>query len=259
MRIRDTLFWNRKKPRLLIIGEAKSGTTAAANLLGFSMNMSVKSDISALWHPTNEQIWTGQRSFKDVYQNNKKEFRYNIIKEPNLTFMFSEVQSVFPTLPVLFVIRSPYHTIRSQLSRNELPGTLENLTKNELERVHPNWKVIFRSPFIDQPSSHYIAILAQRWCFAAEIYLKNRRQFHIFKYEDFLKNKATYIQNKVKEMGFRNKRNIKSLVDFPFQPKGASTPSHAFFGERNLQLIEKICSGTLQKLGDSFKDYGHPV
>ena len=259
MRIRDTIFWNRKKPRLLIIGEAKSGTTAAANLLGLSTHMSVKSDISALWHPTNEQIWTGERSFRDVYQTIKNEFRFNIIKEPNLTFMFSEVQSVFPTLPVLFVIRSPYYTLRSQLSRMELPGNLENLTKNELERVEPNWRVIFRSPFIDRPSSHYISILAQRWCFAAEIYLKNRRQFYIFKYEDFLKNKAKYIEEQVKELGFQKKRNIESLVDVPFQPKGASTPIHAFFGERNCHLIKEACSKTLQRLGDPFKDYGRYV
>lgn len=245
----------KRNPKVIILGLAKSGTTAAAHLLQKSTGLSLQADIRGTWYPVNEKLWSNEITFTQILKDNKRAFSRDIVKEPNLTFSAKELLRTFPKTKFLFILRSPFDTIKSQLSRMNLSGDLDETVELTLSHVEDGWKPLFRSQFLQNPSKHSIERLAQVWNFATQMYLESQKEFVVFRYEDFLKNKAKYIVTIVEKLDLIVKTNPQPFVDEQFQPKGSELNAQDFFSEDNLNRINLICRETAQELGPSYKDY----
>ena len=98
---------------------------------------------------------------------------------------------------------------------------------------------------------NYIEMLAERWNFMAETYLKNRDRIILIRYEDFLTNKVKAIADLAVKLQMNPYIDISDKVNIQYQPSGVVEHNfEQFFGD-NLIRIEKICAGHMEELGYS--------
>ncbi|MFI8687628.1 sulfotransferase [Rossellomorea sp. NPDC077527] len=240
------------KQPLIILGNQKSGTSAIAGLLAELTGSSVTIDLTGICGGNLLKINKNKISIEDLISNNKYDFSKDILKEPALTFIYSDLIKYFPNSKYIFVIRDPRENIRSILNRIKLRGDLNELSaieKKSLKMIPNVWDQIVNGEDLGITGQNYIEILAKRWNIATNIYMDNEN-FHLVKYEDFIEDKANYIERLAIDIGLKKKFEILNKTDIQFQPPGnRSIPLEDFFGKMNLNIIENTCRENMNKLG----------
>lgn len=238
---------------IFILGNQKSGTSAIAALLAAATGLSASIDLKKeIYSPSYPEVLDGKISIGDFIRSNKFDFSKQIIKEPNLTFLFSKLEKEFPKSQFVFVVRDPRDNIRSILDRLEIPGYLPHLKSDDYSKISRSWKLILGSSKLKvyDKTGNYIEKLAKRWNYMANLFLDNSQKMILVKYEDFLLNKVNTISELALKLGLKNIYDIRDKVDIQYQKGGQRNISFEnFFLKENLSKIENICSKTMEKLG----------
>jgi len=230
------------KKRIYILGNQKSGTTIISKLIEQATGLPTLHDFPPKYYEALSLLSGNKINFKQFYKLAKKEFIYNqIIKEPQLTFSFSELKKVHKKSKVVIIIRDPRDNIRSILNRVNLRGDLQNVDISKLDIIEA-WKSILYSKNIGVTSSEYIDNLANRWNIIVKIYEQNKNDIILVRYEDFLKNKKGFIEQLCKYLEIKYKYDISKKTEIQYQSKGNRNVAWIdFFGKENLSRINNIC------------------
>lgn len=236
---------------IFVLGNQKSGTSAIAALLAELTALSASIDLKReIEHPTYHRVKIGELSFSEFVKLNRLDFTKDIIKEPNLTFLYQELTDYFPRSKFVFVIRDPRDNIRSMLDRLHLPGNLSQLELTYCLEITPAWKLIINNHWLGIEGGNYIEMLAARWNYTANIFWEHQNEMVLIRYEDFLKDKSGELVRIANKLGLKPLRDINDKLDIQFQPRGnRDVKWEDFFGDENLRKIELIC-GEKMKLFD---------
>jgi hypothetical protein len=230
---------------VFVLGNQKSGTTAIAALVAEAAGVSVTLDIPATHGPPSGKPRKEEASLSELVSKNKLDFSREIVKEPNLTFLYHQLVERFPASKVVFVVRDPRANARSILNRVSLPGDLPRLTRAQVEGVDPRWR-----PKSKGKGEHYVEMIAARWNLAADTYLENAENMTLIRYEDFCKDKTGEIARLARRVGLEPVNDIFDKVDRQYQRRGDRDVSWPdFFGRDNLARIERICGDRMQRFG----------
>ncbi|MEO0132731.1 MAG: sulfotransferase [candidate division WOR-3 bacterium] len=236
---------------IIILGNQKSGTSAIAMLLASLTNKSVHIDLMR----SNEQniyvkLKQKRAKFEDFIKFNRLEFSKDIIKEPNLTLFYDELIEYFPLARLVLVVRDPRSNIRSILDRYKIPGNLEQMTPEHYENLVRSWPSVFDASWLGFRGENYIEMLAGRWNYMADVFFLHAERIILVKYEDFLKDKIGVIYRLAEELGLEKINDISEQINIQYQPAGKNRNLKYidFFGERNLERIERICGERMKKL-----------
>lgn len=234
---------------IVVLGNQKTGTSAIAHLLADHCGLSKTIDVPELWYPTLADLLRGELELSEVVRANPKPFSAELLKEPNLTFMYPAVRRAFPGARFVFVNRAPGQNIRSILNRMGLPGDLDDLAQGEW-KVPASWAPAFDPSVFATDSTHYVDMLADRWNRAADVYLEHPDEMVAVRYEDFVRDKAATIAALARALELPARRDIAAAVDVQYQPRGDRAVSlEEFFGPRNLLRIERICGSRARACG----------
>jgi len=181
--------------------------------------------------------------------SHKYEFSKEIIKEPSLSFYIEDLINEYPNSKFIWIVRDPLQNIRSILNRLKIKGNYSKIKFEDFEEINKNpaWK--YNLEFREKNKSFfYIEALAYRWNFLANLYFKNKDKIQLVKYEDFIINKKDYIFNLLDKIQINKVMDIDNMIDIQYQPKGNSDVDiNKFFGEKNKELIIKICEKNMKK------------
>ncbi|MFH1755789.1 MAG: sulfotransferase [Candidatus Latescibacterota bacterium] len=235
---------------VFILGNQKSGTSPIAGLLaemtGIPLTMDIRREIE---RPRIEFIRQGELALSDYIKENKLDFSRAIIKEPNLTFIYQQLDELYGEAKIVFVYRDPRDNIRSILNRVEVSGRQKELTDVQKNNMTIGWRKIFEGEPVGRKGEDYIDTMALRWDCAARILLDNEKRFVTVRFEDFLQDKIGAISRLARDLDLADTHDISGQVDHPFQPPGDRSVSWIdFFGERNLRRIESVCGGSMARL-----------
>lgn len=87
----------------------------------------------------------------------------------------------------------------------------------------------------------------ERW---RQVLSRAERVVEMIRYEDFLVDKAGCIAGLAERLGLPVVADIRKDQDRQYQPRGDRNVSlDAFFGEKNLQLIESVCAEGMAHFG----------
>jgi len=235
----------KQKNKIIVLGNQKSGTTAIAALLAEYAGLSVMLDIAGIY-----KVHIGEMKFDEFVKAHRKQFAARLLKEPMFTFMFEDVKNTFPSARFLFIIRDPRDTIRSILNRLDIMGNLENPDVGVLDKINAAWRKVFEKKWLGLEGDTYIDILAARWNYAADVYLKNKDDMLLIRYEDFNTAKLSSVKDIAASLNLAEKNDITGKLDVQYQPKGDSEVAYQdFFGEKNLRKIEDICASRMSGFG----------
>lgn len=239
---------------IFILGNQKSGTSAIASLLGAATGLSVSIDLTKEWiYKRKGYILTkeGKWSFPQFIESNKLDFSRAIIKEANLTLFYDELNSYFPKAKFVFIVRDPRINIRSILNRIGIPGNIESLENWQQKPYIPvGWEKVINGAWLGLNGDNYISMLAQRWNFMADIYIQNRNNCLLMRYEDFLQNKTDEIRKIAKKLCLNPQYDISNKLNIQYQPKGNhDIKLQSFFGDKNLGRIESTCRQNMKFFG----------
>ena len=234
----------RWRPPIFVLGNQKSGTTSIAAMLGARAGLQVSLDFPGeVIDPVFDQIQTNQISFDRFVYKNIEQWRAPIIKEPNLSLLFDEIQQYFPQARFVFIVRHPLDNIRSILNRLNLPGDKEALSDEQLDSLPLAWKkIVFNSGLAHLQSDHYVESLALRWQCIANVYRSRPESMVLVRYEDFCTDKTGVVDSVCATLGLSAQGDIAHLLDHQFHSRGQrDVDLTAFYGERNLNLITNLC------------------
>jgi hypothetical protein len=235
-----------------VLGNQKSGTTAIAILLAKRADLSVEWDLTTIERGSLiNKIYRGKASIGRLISQNRLIFSREVIKDPNITFCFSQVRERFPRAKFVMVLRHPCDNIRSILDRLGVPGNKSNIHYDRYDKIPNGWEVMLKGEWMGSEGSNYIENLALRWKKAASIYIENINNIEVIKYENFCSDKVASIDNLSSRLGIERKKSIKDEVDKQFQPKGENRGSswRKFFEGENISKIKNICGEEAEKLG----------
>lgn len=237
---------------VIVLGNQKTGTSAIAHLLADYCNLSKTIDISELWAPTIVHLLQDKIELSTIVRKHPKPFSRDLIKEPNMTFIYDRLRCVSPCAQYIFVNRDSRDNIRSFLNRMGIPGNLQHLEVSDWD-IPELWKPALYPKIWQIQYTHYIDILAARWNRAADVYLENRNEMVLVRYEDFVADKVGTIESLAQQLGLPQVNDISDKVDIQYQPRGKdrNVPWEDFFGQENLMRIERICGSRMQKFGYS--------
>ncbi len=245
--ISDFTFSVESNP-IFILGNQKAGTSAITALLGKATASSYIIDLRTMRQDETKGLFLQQLELKDfISKNFKFEFSKKIIKEPNLTLCYTQIKELYPSSPKIFIIRDPRQNIRSILNRLKIPG---NQSKIEFDKYSNSeiWRNVIYNDWLGITYRNYIESLAKRWNFICRIYFENPNDFILVKYEDFNKEKVSFIKELCENLELNYLKNIDKDVNTRFQPKGkVNVDIIDFFGARNLAIIENTCKEFMQK------------
>ncbi|SHF84926.1 Sulfotransferase family protein [Fodinibius roseus] len=244
-----SLFSKINRSPIIILGNQKSGTSVITHLIADYGGLTKTVDIPESWWPTLEDLLGGALPLEDFARKYSLYFSREVIKEPNLTFLFDQLSHIHPAAKFIFVIRDPRSNIRSLLNRISVPGHLPQMDEDLARVIPPNWRAVFDASLWDLPDGNYVEVLAWRWVRAARVYLNNQDRIHLVRYEDFNADKLQTIEKLAQKLGIVQKREIKDRLDVQFQPKGNKSISWEAFFEENLDRIEDICGREMAELG----------
>ena len=238
---------------IFILGNQKSGTSAIASILGaFSGKITAIDLFFSGFHSSLFTNWKCKKiSTKDFINKNKVEFSAEIIKEPHLSIFFDELKTEYPQSRFVLIIRNPFDNIRSILDRLDVQGNKTLLNEKDKKKFFHSWKLLLDNEWIGGSKNHYIEVLAERWNTICNVYLENKENIILVKYEDFTKNKVKVINELAEKLNLTVSRDVEKILDYQFQPKGKNrnTDPEKFFGKENYNKIIKICSSELRQLG----------
>jgi hypothetical protein len=230
---------NNKKPRVIILGHQKSGTTAIATLIAKRASLSYTADIvrSHQHYHDWDSLHKKEIELSSFCKKYKYEFSKNLLKEPELSFFYNDLTMQFPTSKFIFVLRNPFDNIKSILSRlkiNNMKELKESTTyRNEVAKF-PMWKNILGD--IDNP----IPALCKRWNTLVDIYEANKENIYLLKYEDFSKNKTNVIDELCDYADVQHVNDINGLVNLQYQKKGSRISNANFFRDEDIILIKSL-------------------
>lgn len=251
----DTLIAQVNPNPIIILGNQKSGTSAIAALLGEMTGLSFHIDMmKANEKNIYESVKKGEYSFSQFIQLNKLEFSKQIVKEPNLTLFYDELKEYFPGATFVFTIRDPRDNIRSQLDFFQIPGNLEQMTREHKQRLVRSWPSIFDGRWLGLKGENYIEMLAARWNYTADVFLLHPDEMRSFKYEDFVQDKIGTLKQLATDLGLSEAKDISAKLNRQYQPAGSNknVKWRDFFGDENLARIERICGERMKKFGYPF-------
>ena len=241
-----------RKP-IFVLGNQKSGTSAIAALLGYATGLSVTIDLKMEYLSTGRiylMMRSGSVDFETFIKRNRLDFSREIIKEPNLTIFYQDLLKHFPEAKFAFVIRDPRQNIRSILNRLRLPGNLDDITETHRRRIKKSWNLILDGRWLGFKGGDYIEMLALRWNYFSDVYLRDSSNMVLVKYEEFLKDKIGAIHKLAETLGLDPGYNIQDKVNIQYQPRGSRHVNISiFFGARNLTKIETICRDKMKLFG----------
>jgi len=245
--------WKKQEP-IFILGTQKTGTTAIAALLGKCCNETVTLD---LLKSIKDSTWPLRVSyhleaFSDVVARYEQDFSNRIVKEPWLTFFYDDIVKIYPKATFVMVMRNPFDTMRSVLNRLEIPGDKPSIEYDAYPVLNDIkiWRLALDSSWSGRSSVDYITGMANRWDISAQVYLKNKDNIHLIKYEDFQKDKKSEIEKLATVLGYTHHENIEDFLDVQYQVKGnKNTDLKVFFGDENYTKIAALCGESAEKLG----------
>lgn len=238
------------QPRVIVLGNHKSGTTAIAQLLGEMCGLTTTIDLSRHRRREGYRLARGEMSFRAFYARNRDLFESELVKIPAMTFAGEAAAAFFDQSRVVFVIRDPRENIRSILNRRGLAGD-----RSRLPVAYRLKQRLKGSPSMDAGAwgasrAGYVGVLAQRWRVMAEILERLGDRAVVVRYEDFKADKLGCLERLAGELGLSATADISDRLNHQFQPAGDRSRTLAsFFGERNLREIERICSAHMERYG----------
>lgn len=230
LRLRNYFAIIEKDP-ILVFGFPKTGTSAIASLLAERSGLSSTIDTKYLWEPYLGQLKIGELDFKEHVKKHKYPFSKKIIKEPNMCFLVKEAINFWPKAQVIRISRNKGDTIKSILQRLGVPG---NLSQNPIrEVVNTNWHSL-----VFDGDEHYVSVLSRKYddCLENLTFLSEHRPIDI-SYERFKTDKQGSIDWLCEQLELYKLKDITSLLDKQFQPKGFAISCEEFFGD-NLALLD---------------------
>ena len=91
--------------------------------------------------------------------------------------------------------------------------------------------------------------MAHRWNLLVDFYFKNQDKIILVKYEDFIADKKKYIYKLLNKLEINKVQEIDNFLDIQYQAKGnSSVDINKFFGEKNKEIILRICKKNMKKL-----------
>lgn len=251
-RIRN-LNKNTNSSPIFILGNQKSGTSAIAALLGKNTNKKTSIDLfySGFYSSLFTKWKNNNISTSDFIRKNAVEFSADIIKEPHLSIFYKELKERFPESKFVMIVRNPLDNIRSILDRLNVEGNKEILSKKDKKKFYHSWSLLLNNSWISGYQEQYIDVLAERWNIISSIYLENKENIILVKYEEFLLDKTGIIKQLSDKLNLTQQIDISHLLDKQFQPKGKkkSVDLKVFFEKENYSRIKEICKENMQKLG----------
>lgn len=243
---------------VLIGGNQKSGTTAIGALLAVATGLRFSND--PLWHAQRHDarpflftdLLERRVALEDFVRQHRAYFAAGIIKDPDFAFSYSDLRRCFPDAPQVFIVRDPRQNLRSILNRLQLPGYLDELSDEHQQRLagKKGWQAILAGRGLAITEGNYISRLAQRWSAGVRCYLEQGARVELVRYEDFLADKAGCIARLAEKVGLPVVADIRKDQDRQYQPRGdRSVALEAFFGERNLAIIDSVCAAEMALLG----------
>ena len=237
---------------IVVLGNQKAGTSAIAALLARATGSSYDIDIAGFRNAEYSALHGGSADFRKLVASEARiEFSKDVVKEPNLTFLYPQLRKAFPAAQVVLITRNPFQNIRSTLNRLSLPGDLPQLSPKHVSDISAIWHSILMNEWVGDPSRtdlNYVGRSAERWQQAADVYLDHQDELTLIRYEDFVVDKQSAIERLAAQLGRPVTHDIGSRVDVQFQPKGKrKVDLRAFFGD-NYATIERECARGIEQL-----------
>lgn len=111
------------------------------------------------------------------------------------------------------------------------------------------WHLIIDNRWLGLKGENYIEMLAERWNFTTDVFLKHPNSLIIIHYEEFVKDKIGEISRLAEKLDLSQVNDISNKMNIQFQPPGNKNISwYEFFGENNLCQIESICGDRMRLL-----------
>ena len=247
-RARATLTRPHPAP-LFLFGNQKAGGTAIAGLLSAATGLRASLDLEGTTAPRFAKLMRGETTLETFVAKNAWSFSAPIVKDGNLTFVAEPLMAHFGVARAIFILRNPYHNIRSILDRLKLPGNLARIDVAAI-RANATWRGILSGEDLGFEPGHYVATLARRWQRAAEICEGGGSAFVRVRYEEFLAGKRDEIARLARAFDFETPNDIAALLEHDFQRRGnPAVAPREFFGAENLRRIADICGETAARLG----------
>lgn len=240
------------RPRIVVTGMPKAGTTALAMLLGEAAGLQVNSDP---FHRLDQARIEFRDALFDalpissLLQEHRHEFRGGVLKDPNFVFFLADLLRLFPNAGFVFIVRDPRANIRSILNRLHLPGRPEEAVGRTAD-VPPTWRRVLegRTPHVD--CADYVQCIVARWKLTVQEFMKHTDRVELIRYEDFKEDKPAAVSSTLRRMGVQASRPIEHMMNQQFQPRGdRSVRWPEFFGEQRLTAIEHDCAVEMAALG----------
>lgn len=233
---------------VIVLGHQKSGTSVIAALLAKSTGSTATLDF--FWKNNHSlpffraKLHSGELSLSQLLRKNRQYLSADIIKEPELTYLYEQLSVPFPQATYVFVVREPKATLKSVLDRLKLPGDLSELSAHQYEQINPlsGWLPALQGEAPATLGENYIERLAHRWKKAAQTYLDHHEQMALIRYEDFLADKQGAIHQLAHSVGLTVAEDISEDVNRQFQRKGNHHVAITdFFGSENAATVDNIC------------------
>lgn len=235
---------------IIVLGNQKAGTSAIAALLGRASGLSTTIDLrNEISRPTFHRLRDGGLDFEEFVSGNRLDFSRRIVKEPNLSLFHPELAAAFPKARFVFIFREPRDNVRSILNRLKVPGHLDDIDFRDWTEITPAWQLVLDSRWAGIGGDRYIARLAERWRYLAEVYLRQPDHFQLVRYEDFRSDKCAAIHALCRQLDLPVVADISGQVDRSFQPPGRRDTNLAEFFGANYGLFDEICGDAMARLG----------
>ncbi|RNC82813.1 MAG: sulfotransferase [Phycisphaera sp.] len=249
-RIHSALTRAVRQPRVIVLGNHKSGTTAIAGLLAARAGLTTTIDLPRSRRREGYRLARGEMSIAAFYERNADLFEADLVKIPAMTFAADDIAAFFPDSQVVFVVRDPRQNIRSILNRRGISGT-----GRKLPLIYRIKQRLNGSPSVDRAAwggsgRGYVGVLADRWNRGAELYIQIKSRALLVRYEDFTADKLAQIDALTDTLRLDRKADITDMLDHQFQPAGNRTVrADEFFGADNLAEIERVCAPMMHQFG----------
>lgn len=233
---------------VLVLGNQKTGSTAIARLLAAYGRLGIAADVPPA-HTREQALVEGALPMSDFLQQARYYFRHAVVKENMLTLPAGALLEALPQARFVYVVRRAGENIRSILDRLGLPG--RPLPFHALPAVPEGWRSVVDGRWLFPDARNHIAALAARWTRTARLYQQHRARLTLVRYEDFTADKERTIARLAEHLGIPQRQDIRSLLDVPFQPRGAHrrvAPAD-FFSPEALRIIRHRCTDAMQALG----------
>ncbi len=243
----------RKVNKIFILGFQKSGTTAIAALLSILTKKTVMLDLkSAIDTPE----W--KLSFKyPAFCISDKLFKYRtelnkyILKEPGFSIFYPELHNLYKSSKFVFVVRNPFDNIRSILNRLNIPGDLDTIDSNDYSFYNKSlaWQINLDSSWLGYQEINYIDSLAFKWSYIVRLYIENKNNIILIRYEDFVKDKELSIRELANKLHLVQKKEITTHKDHQYQKKGIPVSNYNDFFGNNFNYIMDHCYDLAKEIG----------